>query len=266
MRARERETSAGLRQVRLTVGMVQAILSVHRDSVGRAAGAVNQALLFRNWLIGAYTVEYEQCGEDRAAYGARLLANLAGDLRRREVAGCSAEMLGRMRSFYRALPQLRTRIPPSALGEFQRLARSSAASEISSSLMTKFGSASPIPCQPTGFLSFPGPTGLNSFSWMIRGNVRSMKMSVSTETGRYGNLPGLILSRSDFAERRSLRVRCHRYGTTAPTFARETHPESPPRVRMSTKSSCSAVMVTVSASRNTNAVSPMGTGDTRAGV
>jgi hypothetical protein len=35
---------------------------------------------------------------------------------------------------------------------------------------------------------------------------------------------------------------------------------------MSMKSSCSAVTVTVSASGNTNAVSPMGTGDTRAGV
>ena len=117
--------------------MVQAILAVHRESVGRAAGAVNQALLFRNWLIGAYVVEYEQCGEDRAAYGARLLADLAGDLRRRGVAGCSAEMLGRMRSFYRALPQLRAQIPPSALREFQRLSRSAAASEIPSSLMTE---------------------------------------------------------------------------------------------------------------------------------
>ena len=56
------------------------------------------------------------------------------------------------------------------------------------------------------------------------------------------------------------------YGMTVPRFARATHPERPPRVRMSTKSSCSAVIVTVSASRNTNAVSPMGTGDTRAGV
>ena len=125
--------------------MVQAILTVHRDSVGRAAAAVNQALLFRNWLIGAYVVEYEQCGEDRAAYGARLLANLARDLRHGGVAGCSAEMLGRMRSFYRALPQLRTQIPPSALGEFQRLARPSGGGEIPSSLMTKFGSEGPIP-------------------------------------------------------------------------------------------------------------------------
>jgi predicted nuclease of restriction endonuclease-like (RecB) superfamily len=125
--------------------MVQAILTLHRDSVGRAAGAVNQYLLFRNWLIGAYVVEYEQCGEDRAAYGAGLLADLARDLRRRGVGGCSAEMLGRMRSFYRSLPQLRARIPPSAFAEFHRLAPSSAASGISSSLMTKSGTDGPIP-------------------------------------------------------------------------------------------------------------------------
>ena len=96
-------------------------------------------------LIGAYVVEFEQCGADRAAYGARLLADLSRDLRRRGVGGCSVEMLGRMRSFYRALPQLRTRIPPSAFGEFHRLARSSAASGISSSLMTKSGAEGPIP-------------------------------------------------------------------------------------------------------------------------
>ncbi len=56
------------------------------------------------------------------------------------------------------------------------------------------------------------------------------------------------------------------YGTTAPRFVRATHPERPPRVRISTKSSCSDLIVTVSASSNTNVVSAMGTGDTRAGV
>lgn len=35
--------------------------------------AVNQALTLRNWLVGAYIVEYEQDGEDRAAYGEALV-------------------------------------------------------------------------------------------------------------------------------------------------------------------------------------------------
>ena len=49
-------------------------------------------------------------------------------------------------------------------------------------------------------------------------------------------------------------------------LARATQPVRPVRVRMSMKSSCSAVIVTVSASRRTKAVSPIGTGETRAGV
>ena len=39
----------------------------------QAAHAVNLALTARNWLIGYYIVEFEQNGEDRAAYGEQLL-------------------------------------------------------------------------------------------------------------------------------------------------------------------------------------------------
>jgi len=63
---------------------------------------VNQALLFRNWLIGAYVVEYEQCGEDRAAYGAGLLADLARDLR----PSTSAAFGARGRCGYAAAPEV----------------------------------------------------------------------------------------------------------------------------------------------------------------
>jgi hypothetical protein len=35
----------------------------------------------RNWLIGLYTVEFEQKGEDRAKYGERLLAELATSIK-----------------------------------------------------------------------------------------------------------------------------------------------------------------------------------------
>ena len=38
----------------------------------QAAHAVNLALTARNWLIGYYIVEFEQNGEDRAAYGEKL--------------------------------------------------------------------------------------------------------------------------------------------------------------------------------------------------
>jgi hypothetical protein len=63
--------------------LLQSIVNLQRDSIARAAVAVNQALLLRNWLIGAHVVEYEQNGENRATHGTRLLADLARDLRRR---------------------------------------------------------------------------------------------------------------------------------------------------------------------------------------
>ena len=42
----------------------------------QAAHAVNLALTSRNWLMGCYIVEFEQSGEDRAAYGEQLLKKL----------------------------------------------------------------------------------------------------------------------------------------------------------------------------------------------
>ncbi|MBV8331015.1 MAG: hypothetical protein JOZ61_11195 [Verrucomicrobia bacterium] len=60
--------------------LVTAIDSATQSLLGRAAQAVNQALVLRNWLIGAHLVEFEQSGEDRARYGEQLLSSLAGDL------------------------------------------------------------------------------------------------------------------------------------------------------------------------------------------
>jgi predicted nuclease of restriction endonuclease-like (RecB) superfamily len=45
-------------------------------------------------------------GEDRAAYDEKLLVRLAADLRARELKGLSADMLERMRLFYKHYPQL----------------------------------------------------------------------------------------------------------------------------------------------------------------
>ena len=46
----------------------------------QAAHAVNLALTSRNWLIGYYIVEFEQNGEDKAAYGEQLLKKLESRL------------------------------------------------------------------------------------------------------------------------------------------------------------------------------------------
>jgi hypothetical protein len=101
--------------------LVESIVALHQESSGRAALAVNRWLILRNWVIGAHLVEFEQNGEDRAKSGVKLLAQLAHDLKRRSVSGSSAEMLGRMRLFYRAFPQLHAQIPSSVMTESGKL-------------------------------------------------------------------------------------------------------------------------------------------------
>ena len=43
---------------------------------------VNVALTLRNWVIGFYLYEYEQNGQDRAAYGTRLHKVIAARLKK----------------------------------------------------------------------------------------------------------------------------------------------------------------------------------------
>jgi len=67
---------------------------------------VNQALVTRNWLVGAYIVEYEQGGADRAKYGARLLERLAVDLAGRGLKALNLTLLKLCRSAYQVYPQI----------------------------------------------------------------------------------------------------------------------------------------------------------------
>ncbi len=52
--------------------LIKAITQAHTSLQSSAVKAVNKYLTFRNWLIGYYIVEFEQNGEDRAAYGSGL--------------------------------------------------------------------------------------------------------------------------------------------------------------------------------------------------
>jgi hypothetical protein len=65
-----------------------------RMSAGRL---VQQALSLRNWVIGAGIVEFEQSGEDRAAYGDRLLMRLSDALITSGCKGLSARNLKNFR-------------------------------------------------------------------------------------------------------------------------------------------------------------------------
>lgn len=114
--------------------LLSAIAQAHTSAVGRAAAAVNQGLVLRNWLVGAYVVEFEQGGADRAKYGAGLLKRLAADLTKRGVSGCSLQMLERMRQFYVTYPQIADSISPSPM---RISGEATPALEISSSAMAK---------------------------------------------------------------------------------------------------------------------------------
>lgn len=69
-----------------------------------AAVVVNQALVLRNWPIGAYIVEFEQNGVDRAKYGARLLPLLVKDLKAQGIKGLGAKVLRTCRLFFLSYP------------------------------------------------------------------------------------------------------------------------------------------------------------------
>lgn len=73
------------------------------------ARAVNQTLTLRNWLIGAYIVEYEQNGVDRAAYGTQLIETLAQDLKNKGISGFAISNLRNFRQFALAYPHLAVR-------------------------------------------------------------------------------------------------------------------------------------------------------------
>jgi hypothetical protein len=74
---------------------------------GRAAMAVNQALVLRNSLVGEWIVEFQQHGKDRAKYGTKLLETLAADLKEQEIKGFTAAVLRQCRLFSSVYPQIR---------------------------------------------------------------------------------------------------------------------------------------------------------------
>ena len=85
--------------------LVHSINSVQNALQEQAAHAVNLALTARNWLIGYNIVEFEQHGEDRAAYGEQLLKTLETKLNRK---GLNERRFREFRRLYQIYPQLAT--------------------------------------------------------------------------------------------------------------------------------------------------------------
>lgn len=108
--------------------LIQAIQHVHDVSQSRVGRVVNQSMNLRNWVIGAYIIEYEQGGEDRAKYGEGLLATLASALGGRGVKGLGQANLKNFRQVALNWPQLGIR--QTASGVFSEAIRQTLSGEL----------------------------------------------------------------------------------------------------------------------------------------
>ena len=83
--------------------LITSITTTDRVLKTEAVKAINKALTARKWLVGLYIVEFEQNGEDRAEYGAKLLQNLTERLNSK---GLSFRNLKLFRQCYLEYPHL----------------------------------------------------------------------------------------------------------------------------------------------------------------
>ncbi len=82
------------------------IIEVHQYFKNYAYRQINNALTLRNWIVGYYLVEYEQEGQDRAAYGEKTLKILSAKLSESGAKGFSGRNLRLYRQFYLEYPAI----------------------------------------------------------------------------------------------------------------------------------------------------------------
>lgn len=87
--------------------LVNHISAIQDTLQAQAAHSVNLALTSRNWLMGCYIVEFEQNGEDRAAYGEQLLKKLE---KRLNTKGLNERRFREFRRLYLVYPQLKEEV------------------------------------------------------------------------------------------------------------------------------------------------------------
>jgi predicted nuclease of restriction endonuclease-like (RecB) superfamily len=131
--------------------------------LGRAAAVVNQALVLRNWLVGAWIVEYEQGGKDRAKYGARLLETMAADLTARGLKGLDLRSLRDCRGLSQMYPQIRGTVSPelearmTAAGAVRAITAQSLSRDAYSSIPATLPPESALPIRGTVPPELPTP-------------------------------------------------------------------------------------------------------------
>jgi hypothetical protein len=88
---------------KLLIGTFQ---KTHEALQKSAVNAVNTHITFRNWLFGYYIVNFEQNGDDKAAYGDKLLEKLETKLTKLKVKSVTAADLSRYCKFYLTYPSI----------------------------------------------------------------------------------------------------------------------------------------------------------------
>ena len=112
--------------------LISAIKQTDEYFLKQVQKQVNTALTLRNWLIGFYIVEYEQHGQDRAAYGKKLHKAIADNLRAKGVKSLGERNLYLCKDFYITYPTiLQASSAKSYLSDFH-------SSEILQTLSAKF--------------------------------------------------------------------------------------------------------------------------------
>lgn len=84
--------------------LIKALTLIHEQLREQSIRAVNTSLTLRNWFFGFYIVEFEQSGKDRAAYGKKLLANIASAMKDMKIPNADERELRRYRQFYACYP------------------------------------------------------------------------------------------------------------------------------------------------------------------
>ncbi len=107
--------------------LVKHINTIQNTLQAQATHAVNLALTSRNWLMGCYIVEFEQNGEDRAAYGEQLLKKLEQRLKTK---GLNERRFREFRRLYLVYPQLKESVTQHIASQIQIRRLVTAKSEI----------------------------------------------------------------------------------------------------------------------------------------
>ena len=88
------------------IELITTLEGLHQHLSQQATRQADQLMILRNWLIGFYLVEFEQHGDDRAAYGKNPIPRIAQTMKQQGVRGFSDRNLYLFKSFYLTYPNI----------------------------------------------------------------------------------------------------------------------------------------------------------------